>query len=77
MWNKNELTIKQKEVLEAIEWFINENGFSPTVRELCSMIGNKDTHTMHNKLFELEKKKYISTIHGKSRTIKILRGIDE
>ena len=32
------LTIKQKMLLEAIEWFINEYGYSPTNRELANIL---------------------------------------
>lgn len=71
------LTTKQKELLQAIEWFINENGYSPTVRELGKMLGNSSPGTIQSKLFELERKKYISTVPGKFRTIKVLRSCNE
>lgn len=71
------LTIKQKIVLEAIEYFINENGYSPTVQELCDLTGNKSKATVFNKLMQLEEKGYISTKNGKARTIKILKGVEE
>jgi len=67
------LTIKQKELLDAIEYFIKNNHYPPTVRELCKMIGNNSTSCVQKKLFELEKKGYISTVPGKFRTIKVLR----
>lgn len=70
------LTIKQKMVIEAIEWFINEHGYSPTIRELSNML-KCDPHTVFAKLLILEKKGYISTINGKARTIKVLKTIDE
>lgn len=73
----NDLTIKQKIVLEAIEYFINENGYSPTVQELCDLIGNKSKSTVFNKLMQLEEKGYISTKNGKARTIKILKDVEE
>jgi len=71
------LTTKQKELLQAIEYFINENSYSPTVRELGKMLGNSSPSTIQSKLFELERKKYISTVPGKYRTIKILKSYDE
>lgn len=73
----NVLTTKQKELLHAIEYFINENSYSPTIRELGQMLGNSSPATIQSKLFELERKKYISTVPGKSRTIKVLRSCEE
>lgn len=68
------LTVKQKMLLEAIEWFINENGYSPTLKELCKLTGNKSKSTVFDKLMQLERKGYISTINGRARTIKVLKG---
>ena len=70
------LTIKQKILLEAIEWFINEHGYSPTLQELAELTKTAKA-TVFAKLMELEKKKYISTVNGKARTIRVLRGVEE
>ena len=40
---RNKLTIKQKMLLEAIEWFINEYGYSPTNRELANILKQRRT----------------------------------
>lgn len=71
------LTIKQKIVLDAIDYFINENGYPPTLQELCNLTGNKSKSTVFNKLMQLEEKGYISTKNGKARTIKILKDVEE
>lgn len=71
----NKLTIKQKMLLEAIEYFINKNHYSPTIRELALLL-KSDPHAVFEKMLQLEKKGYISTINGKARTIKILRGLN-
>lgn len=71
------LTIKQKILLEAIEYFINENGYSPTIQELCDLTGDKSKNALFNKLMQLEEKGYISTKNGKARTIKILKDVKE
>ncbi len=71
------LTIKQKIVLEAIDYFISENGYPPTLQEICNLIGNKSKSTVFNKLMQLEEKGYISTKNGKARTIKILKDVEE
>lgn len=71
------LSVKQQILLEAIEYFINENGYSPTVKELCKLTGNKSKSTVFDKLMQLEQKGYISTINGRARTIKVLRGVSD
>lgn len=71
-----EPTVKQKMVLEAIEWFINKNGYSPTIKELSEML-HTTTRPIFDKLIILEELGYIKTDNGKARTIKVLRGIDE
>lgn len=73
MNNKQVLTIKQKMVLEAIEYFINENNYPPTIKEICKMLKFKYPNSAFNILIILEKKGYISTNSGKARSIKILK----
>lgn len=70
------ITIKQKMVLEAIEWYINKYGYSPTNRELADIL-KCDVNTVFKKLMILEDKGYIKTTNGKSRSIVILRSVDE
>lgn len=67
------LTDKQKEVLELIEIYIKEQGYSPTVRELMHLCGFKSTSTMHGYLNRLEEKGYISRCKISPRTIKVLK----
>ena len=66
------LTIKQKEVLEAIQYLINKQGYSPTYREIADLLGKK-THVVFEQTMILEEKGYVSTVNGKSRTIKVLK----
>lgn len=71
-----ELTIKQKITLEAIEWFIDRNGYSPTFQELANIL-DCNICTVFKKVLLLEDKGYVSTISGKPRTIKVLKGVCE
>lgn len=71
------LTIKQKMVLEFVSDFIMTKGYSPTVREICQALGFRYPNSVFTILLNLEIKGYISTTSGKSRTITILKGIDE
>jgi repressor LexA len=68
-----ELTATQKRVLEAIRSFQERNGFAPTVRELCDILGLHSTSTVKAHLDTLERKGAIARIHGSPRTIRILR----
>lgn len=68
------LSIKQKITLEAIEWFINRNGYSPTFQELANIL-DCNVSTVFKKVILLEEKGYISTISGKKRTMKVLKGL--
>ncbi|MBS7020381.1 MAG: LexA repressor [Firmicutes bacterium] len=70
------LTVKQKMLLEAIEHFINENGYSPTNRELAKLL-NWNTRQVFDKLMILEEKGYIKTENSKARTIKVLKGNED
>lgn len=70
------LTIKQKVVLEAIEWYIDKYGISPTIRELAK-ITNTTSHPTHEKIIKLEEKGVISTINGCARSIRVLIPLEE
>lgn len=70
------LTTKQKIVLEAIEWYYNEYGISPTISEIAKLT-NTSTHPTHEKLINLEKLGVISTMSGKARSIKVLISLEE
>jgi SOS-response transcriptional repressor LexA len=69
------LTRKQKIVLEAIEYFIKEKGYAPTIREIAEMTETTVGPTFQ-KVFILEKEGYISTDNGKARTIKVLKSVE-
>lgn len=67
------LTIKQKQTMEAIAYFINTNGYPPTNRELAKLL-NCDVNTVFKKLMILEEKGYIKTANGKARSIVVMKG---
>ncbi len=70
------LTIKQKVILEAIEWYIEQFGISPTIQDLAELT-NTTTHPTHEKVMKLEELGVISTQNGKARTIKVLISLEE
>ncbi|MBR5311240.1 MAG: transcriptional repressor LexA [Oscillospiraceae bacterium] len=51
--------------------FINENGYPPTVREICAELDIKSTSTVHRYLKELEAEGRISIGENQNRAIKL------
>lgn len=66
--------MKQKITLDAIEYFINEHGYSPTIREVADMLG-QSVHPVQEKIYQLELKGYIASELGKARTIRVIRSV--
>ncbi len=63
------LSSKQEQVLKFLVDFNENNGFPPTIRELCNHFGYKSLNTAHFHLRALEKKGYIQIHPGKGRGI--------
>lgn len=61
-----ELKPREKKVLEYIRSITEEQGFPPTVRQICQACGIKSTSTVHKDLESLSQKGYITK--GKSKT---------
>ena len=66
------LTKRQNDVLVYLKTYIDEHGYSPCVRDICSALGLRSTSTAHAHLTKLEKKGYISRDPAKPRTTMIL-----
>ena len=66
-----ELTDREREVLDYIVGMINENGYSPSIRDIKSALDFKSTSTVHTYLARLENKGYIQKEGGKSRTLRV------
>ncbi|WP_053956363.1 LexA family protein [Inediibacterium massiliense] len=65
------LTKRQNEVLKAIYYYINANGISPSVRNLCDLLGLKSKGTVDSYLNELESQGFITKGGTIFRSIKI------
>jgi repressor LexA len=63
---------KQTEILMFIKSEIQEKGYPPSVREICSAVGLRSTSTVHGHLERLEKKGYIRRDPSKPRAIEVL-----
>ncbi len=65
------LTIKQQQILEYIKSFILDNGYPPTVRDICEAVGLRSTSSVHAHLETLEKLGYIKRKSSNSRAIEV------
>ena len=73
MQEENELTHKQKKVLDFIRQRINQN-LPPTIREIARELGFSSTGTVRDYLRILGKKGYLRRTSNKSRAIELLKG---
>jgi len=69
---ENELSGRQKELLDFLKDFLTEKGFPPTLREMASHFGLKGPRGPQKILNILQEKGYIRKIRGGSRAIEIL-----
>ncbi len=72
MRDKSALTAKQSAILEFLKQCVLENGYPPSIREICSAVGLKSTSSVHAYLEALENRGYISKDSRNSRSIRIL-----
>lgn len=68
---KNELTQRQKELLNFLKDFVREKGFPPTLREIASHFGLRGPRGPQKTLNILERKGFIRKTAGGSRAIEI------
>lgn len=66
-----ELKPKEKAIYEYIRESIAEEGYAPSVRDICAALNIKSTSTVHMYLRRLEQKGIIDRCDGKSRAIRI------
>lgn len=66
------MTDKDREMYNIIMLYIAQNGYSPTVRELCKISGLRSTSTVHNRLKKLESLGKIQKLTECPRTITVM-----
>lgn len=71
---ENELTRRQKEVLDFLKDFVMGRGFPPTLREIASHLGVKGPKGPQKALRILERKGYLRRVPGGSRALEIIGG---
>lgn len=64
---------KQKEILEIIKTFIKENGYSPTIREICKLANIKSTAAVHAHIKKLKAEGHITTGVDMPRSIALTK----
>ena len=62
---------KQQKILEYLNEFIEENGYPPTVREICAAVGLKSTATVSYHLTELKRQGKVMGESNKRRAISL------
>ena len=67
------LTKRQKEILDFIESFLDENGYSPSFEEIAEAFGYASLATVHEHLTNLERKGYIRRSYNESRSLELVR----
>jgi len=68
---------KAQEILEFINFTLKNDGYSPSVREICEAVNLKSTSTVQYHLNKLEKKGLINKSDGKSRSLHLNNSISE
>lgn len=63
---------KEQKIYDYIVKSVSENGYAPSVRDICRDLGYKSTSTVHMYLNRLDLLGYISKEDGKSRAVKLI-----
>jgi len=66
------LTKRQKEILDHIQSFLEENGYAPSFEEIAEAFGYSSLATVHEHLTNLERKGYIRKAYNESRSIELV-----
>jgi len=66
------LTKRQKEILDFITGFIEEQGYAPSFEEIAKAFGYSSLATVHEHLSNLERKGYIRKSYNESRSIEMV-----
>ena len=72
---KKKLTLKQRMVLECLDYFIMSNGYSPTYRELADEL-DCSLNSVFKRMTILIDKGYVDCVNGKIRTLRVIKKYD-
>lgn len=71
------LSDRQKRILEVLERFQIQNGYPPSIREICNKAGISSTSVVNYYLEQLEEMGYIERDRRISRGVRLLKSFDE
>jgi len=71
------LTERQKRIMEVLESFQAQNGYPPSIREICDEADISSTSVVNYYLEQLEDKGYIERDRRVSRGVRLLRPLSE
>jgi repressor LexA len=74
---KKGLSERQKKILEVLETFQDENGYPPSIREICSQADISSTSVVNYYLEQLEEMGYIERDRRISRGVRLLKPLEE
>lgn len=75
MLEKKQGSERRLQIYKYIKSYVEQKGYPPSVREICSAVGAKSTSTVHRHLERLEKDGYIKRDATKPRTIEIVENL--
>ena len=67
------ITQRQRQILNFIDDYIQEKGYSPTVREIGEGVGLYSSSSVHRHLGVLLDREYIEKVESAPRTIRVLK----
>jgi repressor LexA len=65
-----DLTRRQRDVLEALRRLHDQHGFAPSLREVASEVGLASTSSVHHHVVRLEQRGLIERRPGQPRTVR-------
>src|SRR5690606_35747129 len=66
------LTKRQREILDYVESFIENYGYSPSFEEIARFFGYSSLATVHEHLSNLERKGFLRKNYNKSRSLELV-----
>lgn len=67
------LTKKQRQVLDYVDTFIDDNGYSPSFEEIANYFNYSSLATVHEHLSNLEQKGFLRKNYNRSRSLEVVR----
>jgi len=66
------LSHQEKKIITFIKQYLNDNGYPPTIREICQGVGLSSPSTVHHHLKNLESKGYLQRNPTKPRALELV-----